>query len=345
MGNPEPFSGSGLNLFVICNLDFLTTMPKESFKQPIKREEPPIEEMEKKLDKAEKMVEEVEEDLKIEEFIEKPVKELKRLWEENEEEMRKQRRKYETFSFSYSLPLPETPPSFLERVSNKFLKEFDWGKFRERAFLGDRLGLFLSAFLSKNIENYVSSQKEKGIKEENIKPIEVHLNVEELPIRLDFLGYRNPKRLHLFIKGDVGLYVGCSMTGGKIEIKGNAGHYVGWKMCGGEIKIEEDAGAFVGEEMNGGEIKIEGNIEGSNTGARMRSGKIIVKGNARNYVGWEMYGGEIKIDREVKYFDRSAFVPPNKGTIIWKGIKIWEKGNWTKEGKEMWKRGEIPVEG
>ena len=323
-------------------------MPKESFKQPIKKEEPPIKEMEKKLDKAEKMVERVKEDLKegIEEheMVEKPVKELKKLWEENEKEMRRQRREYETFFFSYSLPLPETSPSFLERVSNKFLKEFDWKKFEGRRFLNTDLGLFLSAFLKKNVENYVLSQERKGVKEENIKPIEVHLNVKELPIRLDFLGYRNPKRLHLFIKGDVGLYVGCSMTGGKIEIKGNAGHYVGWKMCGGEIKIEEDAGAFVGEEMKGGEIKIEGNIEGSNTGARMRSGKIIVKGNARNYVGWEMYGGEIKIDREVKYFDRSAFVPPNKGTIIWKGTKIWRNGNWTKEGKEMWERGEIPVE-
>jgi len=38
----------------------------------------------------------------------------------------------ETFSFISSLPLLEIPPSLLERVSNKFLKEFDWKKFEER---------------------------------------------------------------------------------------------------------------------------------------------------------------------------------------------------------------------
>jgi len=30
-------------------------------------------------------------------------------------------------------------------------------------------------------------------------------------------------------------------------------------------------------------------------------------------------------------------------SILGKNIKIWENGNWTKEGKEMWERGEIPV--
>ena len=288
-------------------------MPKESFKQPIKKEKPPIKEMEKKLEKAEKMVEEVEEDLKIEEFIEKPVKELKKLWKENEEEMRKQRRKYETFSFSYSLPLPETPPSFLERVSNKFLKEFDWGKFREfdwkkikgRKHLNTDLGLFLSAFLKKNIENYILSQKNKGIKEKNIKPIEVHLKVKEAPIVLDCLGYQNPKKLHLVIEGD------C---------RGNTG-----------------------EKMQGGEIVVEGGCRW-NTGIKMQGGKIIVEGNCGSWTGYAMKGGELNIKGEVKSFHKSAFSSNNQGTIIWKRTKIWENGDWTKEGKEMKERGEIPVE-
>ncbi len=165
---------------------FLSTMPKESFEQFVERQE-------KKLKEAEKMVKEVEERWKekIEEFemVEKSVKELKKLWKENEEEMRKQRyNSRASFFFFSSLPLPEAPFFLLERISNKFLKEFNWKKFEGKEDFETYLGLFLSAFLKKNIENYILSQKEKGI-EENIKPIEVHLNVKELPVYLDFLGY------------------------------------------------------------------------------------------------------------------------------------------------------------
>jgi len=30
-------------------------------------------------------------------------------------------------------------------------------------------------------------------------------------------------------------------------------------------------------------------------------------------------------------------------SILGKNTKIWKNGNWTKEGKEMTKKGEIPV--
>jgi len=261
-------------------------MSKESFKQFVKRQE-------KKLDKAEKMVERVEKRLKteevekkIEEYIEKSVKELKKLWEKNEKKIRGKACS-RVFSFFYFCPLPETSPSFLERISNRFLKEFDWKKFEGRDYLTTDLGLFLSAFLKKNIENYISSQKEKGIKEENIKPIEVHLKVKELPVGLNYLGYRNPKKLHLIVEGNCGI----------------------------------------------------------RTGNEMQGGKIIVKGNCKMWTGEDMQGGELIVKGEVKSFDESAFYSTNKGTIIWKNTKIWEKGNWTKEGKEMWEKGEIPVEG
>jgi len=299
-------------------------MPKESFKQPIKKEPSikAIKEMEKKLDKAEKMIEEVEKRLKteevekkIEEFIEKPVEELKRLWEEDEKELRAKTWS-EIFSFFSSLPLPEVPFFLLERISNKFLKEFDWKKFEGRKYLKADLGLFLSAFLKKNTENYILSQIEnyilsqsgkiivKGIKEENIKPIEVHLNVKELPVCLSNLGYRNPKKLHLIIKGNCGDVIGNTMQGGKIIIEGNCEYF---------------------------------------TGIDMQGGKIIVTGNCGHEIGRGMKGGELNIKGEVKSFDKSAFSPNNQGTIILGRTKIWENGNWTKEGREMWEKGEIPV--
>jgi len=255
-------------------------MSKESFKQFVKRQE-------EKLDKAEKMIEEVEGRWKdkIEEFemVEKSVKELKKLWKENEKKL-DTKNKHEAFSFFSSLPLPEVSPSLLERISNEFLKELKG--FGRIECLEYGLGLFLSAFLSKNIENYVSSQKEKGIKEEKIKSIEVHLNVEELPIPLDCLGWQNPKKLHLIIEGNCGLEIG----------------------------------------------------------GEMRDGEITIEGNCKDWTGLDMKGGELNVKGEVKSFDKSAFSSNNQGTIIWKRTKIWENGDWTKEGKEMKERGEIPVE-
>jgi len=294
-------------------------MSKESFEQFIKRQE-------EKLDKAEKIVGEVKEKWKekIEEFemVEKSVKELKKLLEENEEEVRKNGYYVKAFFLFLSLPLPEASPSLLEKISNKFLKELDWEKVR-RIGIKNHLVLFLSAFLKKNIENYILAQKRKGIEEEKIKPIEIHLDVKELPVRLNGLGYQNPKKLHLIIEGNVDEYTGERMEGGEIIVKGDCGDWTGCLMKGGKIVVEGDCEYYVGEKMKGGEI--------------------IVKGNCEFHAGDEMKGGVLILEGEVKSFDKSAFSPNNKGTIIWKGIKIWENGNWTKEGKKKWERGEIPV--
>ncbi len=84
-------------------------MPKESFEQFVERQE-------KKLDKAKKMVEEVKErwkdkieEFEIEESVEKSVKELKKLWEENEKKL-DTKNKHEAFSFFSSFSLPEVSP-------------------------------------------------------------------------------------------------------------------------------------------------------------------------------------------------------------------------------------------
>ncbi len=304
---------------------FLTTMPKESFEQFVERQE-------KKLDKAKKMVEEVKErwkdkieEFEIEESVEKSVKELKKLWEENEKEVKKQPLGG-IFFFISSLPLPEISLSLLEKTSNKFLKEFDWKKFEKKEYLASYLlGLFLSAFLKKNIENYILSQRKKGIKEKDIKPIEVHLKVKEAPIIFKELGFQNPKKLHLIIEGDCRHGTGERMQGGKIIVEGSCGCWTGSSMQGGEMIVKEDCENRAGWSMQGG--------------------KMIIEGNCRDWTGEHMQGGELNIKGEVESFDdRFTFSPDNKGTIIIrKGTEIWRDGNWTKEGKEMWERGEIPV--
>ena len=196
--------------------------------------------------------------------------------------------------------------------------------------------------MKKNIENYILSQKEKGI-EENIKPIEVHLKVKELPIRLNMLGCRNPQKLHLIIEGDVGMWTGYEMEGGRVIMKGNCGNYTGKLIQDGKIIVEGSCGSYTGESMQGGEIIVKGDCD-EGTGIWMKSGKIIIEGNCKDWTGYGMVGGELNIKGEVESFHESAFSPDNKGTIIIrKGTEIWRDGNWTKEGKEMWERGEIPV--
>ena len=73
----------------------------------------------------------------------------------------------------------------------------------------------------------------------------------------------------------------------------------------------------------------------------MQGGKIIVKGNCGELTGYQMQGGELIIKGKVKSFEKTAFSSKNQGTIVWKGIRIWEKGRFTKEAEK--KRGEIPI--
>jgi len=183
----------------------------------------------------------MEEKERFEEFemVEKTVEELKKLWEENEDDVSKEVIYWdEAFSFFLSLPLPEISPFLLEKTSNKFLKEFDWKKFKKRGYLSTDLGIFIFSFLKKNIENHASSQKRKGIREKDIEPIEVHLKVEELPVRLGYLGYQNPEKLHLIVEGSCGNDTGCEMQGGKIIVKGDCGDWTGEYMRGGELIVK-----------------------------------------------------------------------------------------------------------
>jgi len=75
----------------------------------------------------------------------------------------------------------------------------------------------------------------------------------------------------------------------------------------------------------------------------MEGGEIIVKGNCGSWTGDKMKGGVLILEGEVKSFAESAFFYDNKGTIIWKNIKIWENGDWTKEGREMREKDKIPI--
>jgi len=120
--------------------------------------------------------------------------------------------------------------------------------------------------------------------------------------------------------------IGRDLVAGKsIRVKGHAGDDVGFYMSGGKIHIEEYALNSVGRLMYGGEIQI-GSDAGIETGSSMSGGEIHVKGNAGRRTGDDMLGGTLRIDGDVASFDRNAFTPKNKGTIIWKKQTIWKNG-------------------
>jgi len=319
-------------------------MSKESFKQPIKREEPPIKEMEKKLDKAEKMVEEVEKrwrDEIEEKSSEKLSKKIEEVYDEKKQELvRKNVFEGEIYSSIQKEILPKIlkiPPSLLEKTLQKVIRIYEEKEYNETHF-----GLLLSALINRTVEEYIESQERKGKKLEEIKPLEIYLNLIKLPRKLYYLGYGNSEKSHLFLKGDVDWNLGKYMTGGKIIVEGNSGWGVGEEMKGGEIIITGDAGNKAGFAMKSGKIMVKGSATPL-VGYYMTGGESIVEGNVGRMAGAEMENGTLEIKGDAESFDKSAFSPRNHGTIIWKGIEIWRNGNWTKEGKEMWEKGEIPV--
>jgi hypothetical protein len=102
---------------------------------------------------------------------------------------------------------------------------------------------------------------------------------KDSPILLDFshydkrlfnVGYRNSSKV-ILIEGNVGAWLGCSMSGGKIVLNGNAKESVGQNMSGGEIIINGNPGHTFGLGMTDGIIRINGrmDVRGSHYGGEV----------------------------------------------------------------------------
>ena len=253
--------------------------------------------------------------------------------------------------------IPSIPPSLLEETLQEVVRRYT----RREHYNPRDFGRLLSALINKTVAEYVESEKKKGKKPEDIEPLEIHLNVSGVPRSINDLGYQNQKYSHLFIEGDVGLGLGSEILGGKIVltgnagdwlggemsegeilVKGNAGGLVGALMYGGEIVLDGSAGDWLGEDMSGGKITVLGNV-GDGLGKGMSGGKIVAKGKAGKLFGLEMSGGIVVIEGDVESFSKEAFRPSNKGTIYYKGVKIWENGQFTREGKKMKEEGKLVI--
>ena len=141
----------------------------------------------------------------------------------------------------------------------------------------------------------------------------------------DYIGKKLVAGKSICVEGNVGDWTGDSMSGGEIHVKGNAGNGTGEFMSGGEIYAEGDAGDETGHFMSGGKIYVKGKV-GVATGYCMSGGEIQVKDSAGDQTGCIMFGGTLRIDGDIASFDKTAFTPKNKGTIIWKGETIWKNG-------------------
>lgn len=125
-------------------------------------------------------------------------------------------------------------------------------------------GFFLSALIN-------------NCKEKHFTIVTRHLNRE-----INCLGIWNTREI--VVKGNVGLYVGWQMRGGKLIVDGDAGISVGRGMTGGVVIIEGNALNCVGEYMKGGEIHLNGDyrlnyqIDG---GDIYHKEKLIVKDGKR----------------------------------------------------------------
>ena len=84
------------------------------------------------------------------------------------------------------------------------------------------------------------------------------------------------------VQGDVGLYAGCEMRNGLLQIDGNAGDFLGAALPGNK------------QGMKGGTILVKGNV-GERAGDHMRRGVILVEGNAGDYCGSRMIAGTIAV--------------------------------------------------
>ena len=169
----------------------------------------------------------------------------------------------------------------------------------------------------------VFSSRNEGTPDEKnkVEALSVSFSKDQTSEKSDWLGYRLSGPITFRVEGDAGRWAGSCMESGDFTVQGNTRYELGNKMTGGKITVEGNTGDWLGHGMGGGEI--------------------TVLGNAGDFTAKNMKNGTLKAEGTVLSFDKTAFMEENKGVIQYKGIKIWENGNFTDDGREMKEHGEI----
>jgi hypothetical protein len=104
----------------------------------------------------------------------------------------------------------------------------------------------------------------------------IFLRLKDFQKSFHLLGYRLASGKTLVIQGDVGDFIGASLTGGRLVVEGSTGNWCGAGMLQGEIRVLGSAGWKTGEWMKSGEIHVAGWIR--NVGKNIFGGRIYERG-------------------------------------------------------------------
>jgi len=137
----------------------------------------------------------------------------------------------------------------------------------------ERYGIFLSALAS------LCSEDEVHIENNDYKP--------------ERLGIFNKDKI-INVHGDVGVYCGYDMKGGKLIVDGNARDVVGCGLKGGLIIIKKSANNSLGRGMEGGKIIVS--TAGVDVGENAKNGEIrILEGYRSLSYTLEYYDSKTKV--------------------------------------------------
>jgi len=276
---------------------------------------------------------EAEMQARIEEMIDEKAKALADILEQHAEGWMKMKDLDVFFPLFESLAFPILkgfPYELGEKFMEKFFSRiFSQAKLKEFTVKDSfKTGLAISCILSFFGETYTKEKnEEKKRKKETMpnKPLSFSFSEDDFSGTPSYIGYALPEDVAITIEGNSGWFIGRKMKGGTITIKGETNYLVGFEMRGGTIIVEKNAGNGAGQKMKGGLIIIRGNA-GDVAGDSMTNGILTIERSAKKQTGKDMKGGTLSIGGEVESFDKTAFSPDNKGTIIWKGVKIFENG-------------------
>jgi len=91
---------------------------------------------------------------------------------------------------------------------------------------------------------------------------EITLNLRDVNVKINLLGYRLPPNKKLVVNGNLGDFSGIGLDGGELIVEGSCKNYTGAGMKRGLLTVRHNLGFNTGHGMTGGEIHVGGRIKG-----------------------------------------------------------------------------------
>jgi len=107
---------------------------------------------------------------------------------------------------------------------------------------------------------------------------EITLQLRDINVKLNLVGYRLPPEKILVIEGSLGDFTGIGLDGGTLTVEGSCKNYTGAGMKRGQLVVKHNLGFNTGHGMTGGEIHVGGRIKGLGkiVGGKIHEGSQVV---------------------------------------------------------------------